>query len=337
MWWLLQRLLFLLSAETAHHWTLRWMRLWSWWLERVSTVKPVEQDPFEWFGQRYPNRLGLAAGLDKGTVAVSAWFRLGFGFVEIGTVTPRPQPGNPKPRLFRAKGETAIINRMGFNNEGAEVVRQRLASLKQRPGPIWVNIGKNKDTPNDRAADDYESALQTLYAVGDAFVVNISSPNTPGLRDLQSETALRPLLQRIVAKRSTLGVHKPLLLKLSPDLSVEALHAAVDSAVAAGFEGLIATNTTLSRPYAGAAAPAEYAEAGGLSGLPLQALADQTLQRVVERARGRLMVVGVGGVDGASAARRKRELGATLVQTYSSLIYRGPGLVRSILAGWQRS
>lgn len=337
MWQIARRVLFRFDAETAHHMTMSLLGWWSIILDRFFLIRPPEVEPFEWQGMRYANRLGLAAGLDKGNVVVPAWFKLGFGFVEIGTITPRPQVGNPKPRLFRLVADRAIINRMGFNNAGAAEVAKRLRALRQRPGPIWLNIGKNKDTPNERAADDYESALTTLFDVADVFVINISSPNTPGLRDLQSEAVLAPLLARVMQTNQALAVAKqtsprPVLLKLAPDLTKEALQSAVHVAAEAGLAGIIATNTTLSRPVDSPLAE----QAGGLSGAPLLALANQALTTVVEANSQRMLVVGVGGITCGADAVRKRELGAGLVQIYSGFIFAGPRLIQDILALWRR-
>lgn len=291
------------------------LKLWA----RFAHARIPERDPITLWGQRYANRFGIAAGFDKGDVVAKALFALGFGFVEIGTITPRPQPGNPRPRLFRLKAHQALVNRMGFNNLGAQVVAQRLAKLGKLAGPVWINLGKNKDTPNERAADDYVAALRVLQPHGDVFVVNVSSPNTPGLRDLQAEDALRPLLTRVVAEAKG----KPVLLKLAPDLADNALPGLVKLAREVGLSGLIATNTTIARPV-----PSN--EAGGLSGAPLRARANDVM-KLLHQTDDTLVLVGVGGVMNAEDFAERRAAGATLVQGYTGFIYGGPGWVRRVL------
>jgi dihydroorotate dehydrogenase len=280
------------------------------------------------FGLRFPSPVGLAAGMDKGKVLVPAWFRMGFGFVEIGTVTPRPQAGNERPRLFRLPAKEALINRMGFNNDGAEAVAARLAELAPQPGPVGVNLGRNKATPNERAADDYLSAFRTLAPRADYVAVNVSSPNTPGLRALQSAGELGRLLDAVVRERDALaaasGRRVPLLVKLSPDESGEGLDAMADAAVAAGADGFIATNTTLSRE--GVEQESGAAEAGGLSGAPLRTRAERTCARLYLRTLGSVPVIGVGGIATAEDAYRRIRAGASLIQVYTALVYEGPSL-----------
>jgi dihydroorotate dehydrogenase len=285
-------------------------------------------------GLSFDSPLGLAAGFDKGEVNVAGLFALGFSHVEIGTITPRPQAGNPRPRLFRLVEHRAIVNRMGFNNDGADVAAARLAALRpeDRPGVVGVNVGKNKDTPNERAVDDYLLCIEKLHAHADYLVVNISSPNTPGLRQLQERGALEALLGACAAKARALPRPKPLLVKLAPDLADEALDEAVEVAVSAGAAGLIATNTTISRPPAVAAHP-RAAEAGGLSGAPLEPLATAAVRRAYARARGRIPIVGVGGVMSAADAYAKIRAGATLVQAYTGFIYGGPAFPRTVVRG----
>lgn len=275
-------------------------------------------------GLRFPNCVGLAAGLDKNAEAVTGLYALGFGAVEVGTVTPRPQPGNPQPRIFRIPEHGALINRMGFNNKGMAEMSARLRELSWRPAPLGVNIGKNKDTPIDRAADDYLLCADGLSPYADYVVVNASSPNTPGLRTLQEPQALTELLTAVRAR-----VTKPLLLKIAPDLGLEAVDAIVDVAIACGLDGLIATNTTLARPFPHALA----AEAGGLSGDPVRAKSTAVIRRAFTRAGGKLPIVGVGGIRTAQDAYEKIRAGASLVQVYTGFIYEGPGMVRSLLSG----
>jgi len=315
MWSILRAVLFLLPAETAHHLAMAGLKLWA----RFARARIPERDPITLWGQRYANRFGIAAGFDKGDVVAKALFGLGFGFVEIGTITPRPQPGNPRPRLFRLKAAGGLVNRMGFNNLGAEAVAAKLRKLGPRPGPVWINIGKNKDTPNERAVDDYVIAMRVLQPHGDVFVVNVSSPNTPGLRDLQAESALRPLLTQVLVEAKG----KPVLLKLAPDLADDALPGLVKLAREVGLAGLVATNTTIARPV-------PSSEAGGLSGAPLRARANDVM-KILHREDDQLVLVGVGGVMNAEDFAERRAAGATLVQGYTGFIYGGPGWVKKVL------
>jgi dihydroorotate dehydrogenase len=277
--------------------------------------------------------VGLAAGFDKGDVAVAGLFALGFSHVEIGTITPRPQAGNDRPRLFRLPEHGAILNRMGFNNEGMDRCAERLAALPRaaRLGPIGVNVGKNKTTPNEEAAADYLACIDRLHPFADYLVVNISSPNTPGLRQLQEREQLDRLLRACVARLAERAPGKPLLVKLAPDLAPEALDEAVDVAVAAGVAGIIATNTTVTR--AGVERHPRAKEAGGLSGAPLRRLSTEVVRRCHARAAGRVPIVGVGGVMDAESAYEKIRAGASLVQIYTGLVYGGPGLVKRINDG----
>jgi dihydroorotate dehydrogenase len=286
-------------------------------------------------GLAFPTPLGLAAGLDKGAELLPLWKALGFGHVEIGTVTPRPQPGNPKPRLFRLPQEELILNRMGFNSEGAGVVAER---LKDRPAGLIVggNLGKNKATPEEQALEDYAAAYRCLAPRVDYIALNVSSPNTPGLRNLQAPEALKPLLAGMLGLRKELGLEsQPIFLKLAPDLAGEDLDAIAEVAVASGISGLIATNTTLDRGIV-SAANRERVEgwgAGGLSGRPLAAKARAVRKRLLERLRGRLPLLACGGISGPEDAKAALADGAALVQVYSALIFQGPGLVRRITAG----
>jgi len=287
---------------------------------------PVGQDDpvlkTEVAGLSLPNPVGLAAGLDKNAVAIRGLAGLGFGFVECGSVTPRPQAGNPRPRLFRLEEDRAIINRMGFNNDGLDAFAAR---LDRRPPGVVVgaNLGANKDA-DDRIAD-YETGLRRLGGLADYLTVNVSSPNTPGLRGLQTVEALEPLLARIKAARP---VDRPVFLKIAPDLSGEDIGRIVEASLAYGLDGLIVSNTTLDRPPSLKSAHA--GEAGGLSGAPLQARAAMALAAAVEASAGRLPLIAVGGIsDGAEAYARIRA-GASAIQLYSALIFEGPGLVRRI-------
>jgi dihydroorotate dehydrogenase len=303
-------------------------------LARVLRPAPHPELRTRVLGLDFANPLGLAAGFDKGEVNVAGLFAMGFGHVEIGTITPRPQAGNPRPRLFRLPEFRAIVNRMGFNNDGAEACARRLAALpaSARGGVLGINVGRNKTTPNEEAESDYLACIDRLQAYADYLVVNISSPNTPGLRQLQERAALERLLGACVDRVRSLATPRPLLVKLAPDLTPEALDEAVDVAIGAGVSGIVATNTTISRPP-GIARHPHAAEAGGLSGAPLTALATEVIRRAAARAAGRVPVIGVGGVLGAEDAYAKIRAGASLVQAYTGLIYGGPLFARRTLDG----
>jgi dihydroorotate dehydrogenase len=315
---LLRPLLFLLDAELAHSLVVAFLWLWSRLFPRAGRWPgPLAQ---QLWGLDFPSPIGLAAGMDKGQVLAPAWFRLGFGFVEIGTITPRAQPGNPRPRLFRLRDQRALINRMGFNNAGAEVTRARLQRLPRQPGPVFVNIGRNKDTPNERAAEDYIAALKILAPHADGVVINVSSPNTPGLRELQSD--LGALVGAVVAAREK---QIPVLVKLSPD--EEGLEEIAEAAVAAGAEGIVATNTTVDH---------QSPETGGLSGEPLRAKALAACARIYRRVGGRVPIIGVGGIATAEDAYARIRAGASLVEIYTALVYQGPRAAEDISEGLAR-
>jgi dihydroorotate dehydrogenase subfamily 2 len=289
---------------------------------------PVE-DPVTRLGLRFTNRVGLAAGLDKNGDAVEALGAFGFGFLEVGTVTPRPQPGNPKPRLFRIPEARALVNRLGFNNLGVEHLIRRLQH-RRYAGVLGVNIGKNRDTPAERAAEDYERALAAVHRYADYVTVNLSSPNTPGLRDLQTGPALDALLAVLGKARARLadaeGRRAPMLVKIAPDLHDDDLALVAERLVAAGIDGIVATNTTLARDGVAGSPVAE--EAGGLSGAPLHARSVAVVRRLRQVAGDGLVIVGVGGIDTAARAVETVRAGADLVQLYTGLVYRGPQLVR---------
>ena len=292
----------------------------------------------EMFGLRFPNPVGLAAGFDKNAVAVPALAALGFGFVEIGTVTYHAQPGNPRPRLFRLPADAALINRMGFNNAGAAAVAARLAGQPTVRIPIGVSLGKSKVAPLEDAVSDYLGALELLYSHGDYFAVNVSSPNTPGLRALQErdrlDALLAALMGRLGERASAEGrpAPKPLLVKVAPDLDDAALDDVVEVCLARGVSGLIAVNTTIARDGLSAATPAALRdEAGGLSGGPLRARARAVVRRLHMRAGARLPIVGCGGIFTADDARRMLDAGAALVQLYTGFIYEGPGIAWRIV------
>lgn len=329
--------LFLLPPEKAHALTLRAVST----LGRIAgRRRESPTPPIRAFGLDFPNRVGLAAGFDKNGVAVDGWFALGFGHVEIGTVTPRPQPGNPAPRVFRLPGANAVINRMGFPNDGAERVVARLRRRKST-GVLGVNIGKNATTPLERAIDDYISCLRTVYPVSDYVTVNVSSPNTAGLRSLQDADHLVPLLSGILEESRSLekahSRHVPLLVKLSPDMSEAELRRTAAAAAAVPVAGIIATNTTLSRDAV--AGQPHAAETGGLSGRPLFSKSFAAISILRDTVGPALPLIGVGGISSGADALALRRAGADLVQVYTGLIYRGPGLARELaraLAGEER-
>lgn len=309
-----------LDPEQAHGLALRGLALAP--LPAASADAPILRTRLA--GLDLPNPVGLAAGLDKNGEALRGLSRLGFGFVECGSVTPRPQPGNPKPRLFRLAEDRAIINRMGFNNAGLEAFARRLAA---RPAAVvGANLGANKET-EDKAAD-YVAGLERLDGLADYFTINISSPNTPGLRALQGRAQLDDLLGRIDAARPRATARQPVLLKIAPDLAGAEIAMIVEAALAHRIDALIVSNTTLERPATLRSAHA--AEAGGLSGAPIRPFAEKALVAAAEAAQGRLPLVAVGGIDSGAEAYRRIRLGATAVQVYSALIYEGPGLVQRI-------
>ncbi|MFK7852199.1 MAG: quinone-dependent dihydroorotate dehydrogenase [Akkermansiaceae bacterium] len=331
---LARKVLFSLDAEVAHHLSMAGLRMAerSGLLSTFSKPQP-ESEAVELMGLKFPNRIGLAAGLDKEGNTIDALGRLGFGFIEIGTITPRPQAGNPKPRLFRLIPHEAIINRMGFNNPGIDAGVENVRSHRSFNGPIGFNIGKNKDTPNENASDDYLACLEKAYPVADYIAVNLSSPNTPGLRDLQGADASARLLELLKQSQEKLakehGKHVPILFKVAPDLSDDQADDLAKVFLAGGLDGLIATNTTLDRekvaehPWAG--------EAGGLSGKPVFEKANHTLESFASAFSGKIPIIGVGGVCSKADAEKKFRLGADLVQIYTSFVYQGPALVRELV------
>lgn len=292
--------------------------------------------PREVMGLTFRNPVGLAAGFDKDARYIRECALLGFGFVEIGTVTPRPQPGNPKPRLFRLPADHALINRMGFNNDGAEEAARRLARTPRPSGfVVGGNIGKNKDTPNEHAVKDYTTCLRILHEHVDYFVVNVSSPNTPGLRDLQEKQPLRTLLLELQDHNARWGRPKPLLLKISPDLNPTQLDDIVEIAGQARLAGLVATNTTISRSGLTTPAPeVDQIGAGGLSGPPLRDRAASVLQYLHLHRPAHCALIGVGGIDSQETARARVKDGADLIQIYTGFVYEGPRLIREIRKAW---
>jgi len=322
-------LLFSLEAETAHHFTIASLRRASHFdpaLRALKRFRPPSK-PKTLFGLTFPNPIGLAAGLDKNGVALPAWAALGFGFIEIGTVTALAQPGNPKPRIFRLPAQQALINRLGFNNDGADIIAKRLRGLRQSrrwPAvPVGINIGKSRTTPLERAADDYLYSFRLLRDFADYITLNVSSPNTPGLRELQEPAALSQLLHVI---GSELGpVAKPLVVKISPDLSPVELEAVLAACEENGVAGIIATNTTLDH----SSVPSKLDEEGGLSGAPLRKKSTALVRSIV--ASSKIPVIASGGIFNANSAREKFEAGAQLVQLYTGFVYRGPQLLCELM------
>jgi dihydroorotate dehydrogenase len=329
MYGALQPLLMRLDPERAHAVTLDLLRI----ADRLRLLPQprTSGSSVERMGLEFANRVGLAAGFDKNGVCIDALGRLGFGFIEVGTVTPRPQPGNPRPRVFRLRASHAVVNRMGFPNEGVEALVARLAS-RRYAGICGVNIGKNAATPLDEAGADYAACLKAVYARADYVALNISSPNTAGLRELQQESRLAPLLESLLELRGRLAIehgrHVPLLVKLSPDLTEKDLTATARIIATLGIEGVIATNTTTRRPSVEGQPGA--GEQGGLSGTPLLPLSLEAVRRLRAELGARAVIIGVGGIDSVAAARAMRAAGADLVQVYTGLVYRGPRLVREL-------
>lgn len=363
MYKFIRSLLFRLEPETAHHLTLQAVRLagnipLSNWL--LTQLYKAPSKPVQAFGLTFKNPIGLAAGYDKNAVAVKGLSTLGFGHVEVGTVTPKPQPGNPRPRVFRLVEDEAVINRLGFPGKGAAFVAKSLrgrqstspfgkgilrtawdvtaakpqpaSSTTRRELVLGINIGKNKNTPNEEAVLDYLELLQSFATHADYLAINISSPNTVGLRQLQGRDALEGLLKQLDIQRKmeekTLDKRIPLLVKLAPDLTEQELDDAVDVILATHMDGIIATNTTLAREglksgYQG--------ETGGLSGSPLRLRSEAVLRQIVKRVEGRIPIVSVGGIMNPDDAKCRLDLGATLIQVYTGLIYYGPGLVKKFL------
>ena len=333
---LVKPLLFNLDAERAHHLVFDNLRR----AARLPGTKSLLRGLYDYqhpnlarevFGLKFPNPVGLAAGFDKNAALTEELATLGFGFVEIGTVTPRPQPGNPQPRLFRLPKDEALVNRMGFNNDGATVVAARLAGRRNKQLIIGGNIGKNKDTPNEHAAADYVACFDALAEVVDYFVVNVSSPNTPNLRQLQEKKPLIQLLQQVQERNLSRPSPRPLLLKIAPDLTDSQLDDILEIAHETKLSGLVATNTTISREglHTDAAQVAALG-AGGLSGRPLRARATEVIRYLHQKSDGGLPIIGSGGIHSAADAQEKLGAGASLIQLYTGFIYEGPGLVSQI-------
>ncbi len=344
MYKFLRSLLFLRDPEKVHYFTVKSLRrtlsipgVQSWWRRKYVITDELLKTRV--FGIEFKNPVGLAAGFDKNATAYPDLEDCGFGFIEIGTVTPRPQPGNDKPRLFRLKQDEAIINRMGFNNDGVEAVAKRLKNRKTDL-VIGGNIGKNKTTPNELAADDYRTAFIGLYPFVDYFVVNVSSPNTPNLRDLQEKEPLKNLLFQLKELNAEQPKEKPILLKIAPDLTETQLDDIVEIVLETRIDGVIATNTTISRENLRTpAAEIERIGMGGLSGKPLTQRSTEVIRYLSEKSAGAFPIVGVGGIHSSEDAIAKLEAGASLVQLYTGFIYEGPELVSSInraIINWKK-
>ncbi|NOT15726.1 MAG: quinone-dependent dihydroorotate dehydrogenase [Methylotenera sp.] len=324
-------LLFQFDAESVHDFTLKTLKT----AERLAALKlcavPPVCQPREVMGITFPNAVGLAAGLDKNAAVIDGLAALGFGFIEVGTVTPRPQPGNPKPRLFRVEEAQGIINRFGFNNLGVDNLIENVKAAKYK-GVLGINIGKNFDTPNQNAVDDYLIGMRKVYAYASYITVNISSPNTKNLRALQEKEALSHLLSTLKLEQlklaETHGRYVPVALKIAPDLEQEQINEIADLLMAHKIDAVIATNTTLARDAVQGMQHA--AEAGGLSGAPVREKSTQVIQQLSQRLQGALPIIGVGGILSGADAVEKIAAGASLVQVYSGLIYKGPKLVHEV-------
>ncbi len=324
--------LFKLDPERAHELTFQQLRFMNGTPLEMFYRQNLPSRPVTCMGLTFKNALGLAAGLDKNAECIDAFAAMGFGFVEVGTVTPRAQAGNDKPRMFRLVEAGGIINRMGFNNLGVDHLVENVKKARFN-GVLGINIGKNKDTPVEQGKDDYLICMEKVYPHAGYIAINISSPNTPGLRSLQYGEALDDLLSSIKQKQKELEQrhlkYVPLAVKIAPDLSEEELIQVADSLIRHQIDGVIASNTTLDRSLVSGLKHAE--EAGGLSGRPVQSRSTAVIQRLSQELQGRLPIIGVGGIDSLTAAREKIAAGATLVQIYSGFIYQGPGLIKDIV------
>ncbi len=359
MYRIARNILFWFDAEKAHYFSMQVLRM----LCRVRFIKKIIKNcycpkgniPYSIFNIQFPNIVGIGAGFDKNALYLEELETLGFGFVEVGTVTPLPQPGNDKPRLFRLPSDKALINRMGFNNDGVEAVAERLKAWRskvssqqsavhsghQRPGDqlpaanaqlvIGGNIGKNKGTPNEHAWKDYETCFNVLHELVDYFVVNVSSPNTPGLRELQEKDSLRKILVNLQEQNAKKQVCKPILLKIAPDLTDEQIDDVIDLALDIKLDGLVATNTTISRELLTTGnEKLEKIGPGGLSGKPLQKRSTEMVRYIHQKTNGTIPIIASGGIFTGEDAKEKLDAGAVLVQVWTGFIYRGPGIVKDI-------
>ncbi len=332
MYKLFRLLLFQLDPETAHNLTLQLMRIGG--LQPLNAILQMlyaaPSKPVQAFGLTFKNPVGLAAGYDKDGIAVRGLSALGFGHIEVGTVTPRPQEGNPRTRVFRLVEDEAVINRMGFPGKGMDDVGRQLSAFNHRPQStvLGLNLGKNKDTPLEEAASDYITLMRTFAPLADYLTINISSPNTVGLRQLQGREMLENLLGAVANERVGARHVVPLLVKLAPDLTDGELDDALGVILDTGMDGVIATNTTIARE---GLRSAHREETGGLSGSPLRVQSEAMLEKIVRRVGGKVPIVSVGGIMNPEDAKRRLDMGAALVQLYTGLVYRGPGLVKAIL------
>ncbi len=339
MYKLLRSVLFCFDPEWVHYFSMNMFKLackiaftkraLQWW------YKPKGNNQYALFNIPFPNRVGLGAGFDKNARYLNELEALGFGFVEIGTVTPLPQAGNDKPRLFRLPKDKALINRMGFNNDGVEVIAERLKKIRNQKSKIKIviggNIGKNKITPNDEAWKDYEICFKTLHDYVDYFVVNVSSPNTPGLRELQEKDSLHKILTTLQIQNSKFKTQKPVLLKIAPDLTTEQIDDVINLALEIKLDGLVATNTTISRDKLQTTYnKLQTIGAGGLSGLPVKERSTEIVKYIHKKTNGQIPVIASGGIFSGADAKEKIEAGASLVQVWTGFIYEGPGIVKNI-------
>lgn len=323
-------LLFTLDPERIHDIALACLKIPAVARAMNAVLPPPPSCPTTFCGMQFRNPIGLAAGFDKNAEAIGSWAAMGFGFVEIGTVTPRPQHGNPKPRIHRFPGQRALVNSMGFPNRGAQVIASNLDVPRPPDMPVGANIGKNRGTPMESAADDYVECLRLLYDHADYFALNVSSPNTPGLRHLQAAEAIRGLLQRVAAERdllSTTTSRKPVLLKIAPDLNDDEIATIVEAALESGIDGIIATNTTVDH----SGLPTHIHLAGGMSGIPLFERSLHVVKTVRDSSGGSLPIIGCGGIAKREHFERMIGAGASLVQIYTSFIYEGPLVAHHLL------
>lgn len=333
---ILKPLFFLLSPETAHHFVIWLLELilkipgGEWLIQSTWSTKHSKLEK-EVFGLHFLNPVGLAAGFDKDAKHIRAMTALGFGSIEVGTVTPLPQPGNERPRSFRLPKDRALINRMGFNNEGVDVMAARLKSIDRKKIIIGGNIGKNKSTPNEKAIKDYATCFEKLFDYVDYFVINVSSPNTPGLRSLQEKEPLLALLTELQSLNNQRQTPKPLLLKIAPDLTNSQLDEIIEIVTITKLAGIVATNTTISRDgLRSAAAVVDKCGIGGLSGQPLANRSTEIIRYLKSKSQDKFSIIGVGGIDSVKEASAKLEAGADLIQLYTGLIYEGPSLIKKI-------
>lgn len=332
MYAILQKLLFTQDAEWSHDFTLTWLKRTQNTPLDILYKQTIADKPVNVLGMHFKNPVGLAAGLDKNGECIDAFAAMGFGFIEIGTVTPKPQGGNDKPRMFRLPKGQAIINRMGFNNKGVDYLVEQVKHAKYK-GILGINIGKNKTTADAQALDDYVICLQKVYVYASYVTINISSPNTPGLRNLQHGEALTLLLSGLKAEQQQLaekhGKYVPILVKIAPDLQDSEVHDLAGALIAAQIDGVIATNTTLDRDKVKGQKYAE--QTGGLSGSVLTDKSQHINELLCRELKGCMPVIGVGGIDGVSAAKERITVGSPLIQIYSSLIYKGPKVIKEIV------